>query len=527
MQFPQDQFSAMNAEQLLDAICSLGAAAKSAQKAANKKADSGKGGFEQLANEFVDYLSANKRYPLFFKGVFYLWDGTRYVRENGLSYLLRQWLKASNKPQNNHIVSNVLNIVQSMAYKSEAQYGAMPFYAGSEAFPKAENLIAFNNGLLDLTRFADGERNLIPHTPQWFSTICLPYGFDPAATCPQFLAFLEAIFGNDQSRKTMLQEWMGYLLAGDISQHKMLLQWGPPRAGKSLLMSIMAGLVGSDYSTGFSLYRLIDRFSLRSLVDKRVAFIGEVNLSQCREKYRILENLNSLIGGDALPIEEKGVALTESLVLSTRIVVSCNEMPKFVDPSGALAPRLLILEFTRSFEGREDRGLKDRLLTELPGICNWALEGLLRLREQGRFTESSRMQSLVNDFRRSGSDALAFAQDCLIVESRLNPGNLHGVTLSDSPLEVDRHALVSKYEQWCEETGTPNKGDLIFADLKGLLKGLEYKRNRTRKCYIGIALKPETDAEPVASESDPVPQPSRPADETLTDAEWDAEIRAM
>jgi putative DNA primase/helicase len=47
---------------------------------------------------------------------------------------------------------------------------------------------------------------------------------------------------------------------------------------------------------------------------------------------------------------------------------------------------MLILQMTNSFLGREDRTLDGRLRAELPGILNWALDGLDRLTERGRFT---------------------------------------------------------------------------------------------------------------------------------------------
>jgi putative DNA primase/helicase len=60
-----------------------------------------------------------------------------------------------------------------------------------------------------------------------------------------------------------------------------------------------------------------------------------------------------------------------------------NELPRFSDSSGALAGRFVILRMTESFYGKEDTGLTQRLLAELPGILNWAIEGWHRLRERG------------------------------------------------------------------------------------------------------------------------------------------------
>ncbi len=64
-----------------------------------------------------------------------------------------------------------------------------------------------------------------------------------------------------------------------------------------------------------------------------------------------------------------------------------NELPWLTDASGALVSRLVILRFTESFYGREDQGLFDRLVAELPGILLWAMEGWRRLRERGHFVQ--------------------------------------------------------------------------------------------------------------------------------------------
>jgi putative DNA primase/helicase len=40
----------------------------------------------------------------------------------------------------------------------------------------------------------------------------------------------------------------------------------------------------------------------------------------------------------------------------------------------------MMLRLTESFYGREDKALTEKLLTELPGILNWAIEGYVRRR---------------------------------------------------------------------------------------------------------------------------------------------------
>ena len=52
--------------------------------------------------------------------------------------------------------------------------------------------------------------------------------------------------------------------------------------------------------------------------------------------------------------------------------------PGMHDPSGALGQRILALETTRSWAGKEDRKLTDKLFAELPGILCWSLAGSAR-----------------------------------------------------------------------------------------------------------------------------------------------------
>src|SRR5262249_25365409 len=93
-----------------------------------------------------------------------------------------------------------------------------------------QNLIALTNGLLDLDT---GE--LLPHTADWFSPVCLPYPFDAAAPCPRWEAALRLSLEGDPERMTLLQEWFGYLLRRDTDQQKFMILTGEGGNGKSVV----------------------------------------------------------------------------------------------------------------------------------------------------------------------------------------------------------------------------------------------------------------------------------------------------
>ena len=115
----------------------------------------------------------------------YVYQDTHYAEETELLDKLRRFLLRNKIPHNNNLIGNVAPIIGSMVFKSSADYPAMPFFTGKEECPHPENLIAYRNGILDLEKFLCGDKSLLPHTPQWVSTVCLPYDFDPSASCPR------------------------------------------------------------------------------------------------------------------------------------------------------------------------------------------------------------------------------------------------------------------------------------------------------------------------------------------------------
>jgi len=435
--------------------------------------------FNRNAKRFIDWLGGQGKFPLCFRDTFYVYDGTRYVEVENLSQMVRTFFRHEELPQSNHMVGNVRPIVENYAYRASHDFGQMPFYVGSDAkFPSHRNIIAYRNGLLDLEEYRAGESTLLRHTSKWISTFCLPYRFDPEADCSTWLAFLGDVFDGDQDRVALLQEWFGYCLTPDITQHKALVKIGPPRAGKGTTDMVLRAVIGEEHTTGFNLHYLADKFGPRRLENKLVAFVGEVNLANSRDKYRILETWNSIVGGDPVPIERKNRDESPSLVLPTRFSVSCNEMPSFVDPTGALSARLLVLNYDKSYVGKEDRALADKLLAEIEGINKWALDGYVRLKQQGRFTEPAKMKRLVNQFRRDNSHLFAFMQDCLLVHKSLNPGNLDGVGITEDDVEIQSPQLEHTYKQWCLSHSVEPNFTWVGRSLRAMLPKLKTKRKK-------------------------------------------------
>ena len=95
-----------------------------------------------------------------------------------------------------------------------------------------------------------------------------------------------------------------------------------------------------------------------------------------------------------------------------------NELPRLGDASGALAGRLILLRLTRSWFGKEDPRLFDRLRAGLPGILLWAAEGWRRVRDRGRFIQPKSAAKLVEEMEDLSSPVGAFVRE----RCRVAPG---------------------------------------------------------------------------------------------------------
>ena len=171
----------------------------------------------------------------------------------------------------------------------------------------------------------------------------------------------------------LLQEWFGYCLTGDTSQQKMMLMVGPKRSGKGTIARVLTRLIGNGNVSGPTTSSLAGPFGLQPLIGKTLAIVSDARFHG-ENIATVVERLLCISGEDTLTVDRKHTT-SVTMKLPTRFMFLTNEFPRLNDASGALAGRFVILRLTQSFYGKEDTGLTDRLLNELPGILNWAIEG--------------------------------------------------------------------------------------------------------------------------------------------------------
>ena len=299
----------------------------------------------------------------------------------------------------------------------------------------ADGVVCFKNGLVDLT---EAVPQVIDHTPNFFCFNELDYDYVPGAKCPEWLSFLDSVWGDDQELKDQLQEWFGYCLVNETDLQKFAVLIGKPRAGKGVIGDTLSNMLGVDNTVAPSLSKFTNDSTLFSMSTASVALVPDAHSVHASKRDEVLSNLKAITGGDSLDyhVMYKG---TQTSKFKTRVVLSTNNMPQFLDASGALAARMLIFPFEKSFVGKEDYTLKDRILKEVSGVAQWALEGLKRLKMKGRFTEAASGLAVKEDVKDEMNPMSDFISDIIDVvpTAFTESGKLYRV-----------------YQLWCKQTET-------------------------------------------------------------------------
>lgn len=269
---------------------------------------------------------------------------------------------------------------------------------------RSDQVIAFTNTLLRLE-----DRNQIDHTPTYFNTYALPFAYEPLAPTPQrWLDFLEEIWPDDPESVVLLQEWFGYVLSGRMDLHKLLAIFGLRRTGKGTVMHVLKALIGEWNAVNVSADSIAERFGLEPLINKPLAVIDEMVITGSGKNF--VAHIKNITGEGYPGVPRKNRQNWDGK-LPTRFVFLANEAAHLPDASGTIIDRMLVLETRHNFDHKLDTSLRQKLETELPGIFNWALDGLDRLNQQGRFTEPESTREFVGQMYRTSSPITQFVED--------------------------------------------------------------------------------------------------------------------
>lgn len=347
--------------------------------------------------------------------------------------------------------------------------------------PRAEKLVSVSNGLF---YFEQGV--LLPHTKGFFTKNSLPFNYDQNATCPQWIAFLKDVWGDDQESIDLLQEFFAYILSGDSKQQKFLNIIGPRRSGKGTINKVLISLLGEHNTVAPQLSELCETFGLQPWISKMLASFTDARLVG-RDSVGIVSQLLRIVGNDTITVNRKNKESWNGY-LPTRIVIYSNEALQLQENSNALSGRMLVLQMTNSFFGREDINLADKLITELSGIFNWALDGhrrrVSRLGE--KFIQPKSGQATLDMIAELNNPLSEFMTDSIIFEKGAVVGK-------DDVFTCYRRWVVRKNLQAGSELSFKRRF-IAATQEHGVSTGLDRSNGQSRHVYTNMKLTPKAQA---------------------------------
>lgn len=384
------------------------------------------------------------------RGVWELWDGKRWRQDVEKAVLARAreippllYQVASRLPweKRDPIGRHTLKTDSLPRLKAAVELAACdPALIVREADLDA-NPYHFNlkNGVFNLET-----RELLPHDPGFYITQLANVEYDPLAKALLWEKFLEEIFP-DPAVREYFQMVIGLCLTGDMREQKFWVAYGGGENGKSTAIETIVFMFG-DYAIEIDIDILMESGKpsdgntatpgLARLPGKRF-----VNAPENKKNQPLKQGLiKKITGGESLICRDVYQRLF-SFYPSCKIIIPTNHKPRVPDGGVSMWRRLRLLPFTvRIQKAKQDKALKDKLIAELPGIFNWALDGWDLYRAAGGLPEPAAVQTATDEYEASQDTFGLFLSETYqtaIVEYQQIPAG----------------DAFKRYTSWCSENG--------------------------------------------------------------------------
>jgi putative DNA primase/helicase len=335
-------------------------------------------------------------------------------------------------------------------------------------------LLNVDNGTLDLRTF-----ELRPHDPADLITKRAPVTYDPDASAERWRRFIEEITRGDAELATYLQRAVGYTLVGVIREHVLFFCHGSGANGKSTFFEVLHSLFG-DYAVTIDFETLLHHRYQSSEARRDLPRLDKARLVTANETPTNARwderTIKQLTGGDTLSgrwLYQEKFEFKPTHTLWCR----ANDQPTVHDLSDAFWRRLRLVPFRRKFKGnRQQKDLQEQLLSELPGILNWALAGCRAWQNEGSLPEPQRVAKATSSYRQAEDIYGQF------IEARC---------IRDESTWTETTELYRQFKEWWADTHGRGPVPSVKAFGKALPKqpGLVAAKRKGRRGWYGVALR--------------------------------------
>jgi putative DNA primase/helicase len=364
-------------------------------------------------------------------------------------------------------ISNVIEAAKPEGIKPTASILAsvteltrIRLFVPDERWDADSDILVCNNGALHIST---GE--LAKHQPKHYVTSAVPYKYDPEARPVIWDYFLR---NTVPAAENFLQEFAGYALTTEMAHELAVWLFGPPGSGKSTFIAGLAAMLG--HRAG--ILGLADlersRFTLADLPGKTLVVASEQPSSYLAST----NTLNAIISGEPIQVERK-YRDPFTVIPRAKVCWAMNELPRVADANSGLFRRVKVVAFPHLAANERDPKVKHAIENEGPGILNWALDGLRRLKKRGYFEVPAGVENATKQFRENNDVPALFIDDRCI---------------QGAELKVQASQLYTEYKEWCLENGHRPMSSTRLADDWARL-GFEKTASNGRRFYKGLTLR--------------------------------------
>ena len=373
---------------------------------------------------------------------------------------------------------------------------------------EVEGLLPMLNGVLDLKT-----RKLLPHSPDNKLTWCLPYEYNPLATCEPIQEWLLTMCGGDRALVQLMRAYLLGIVTGRTDWQKYLELVGAGGTGKSTFTRLATALVGQENVHTTTLKKLEkSKFETASIARKRLVLIND------SERYaNEVGKLKNLTGQDTLPYEVKFKQSKGGFTPDALVILTTNEVIQSADYTSGLARRRISVPMFNQIKGDRQKNLIEHkngkmygdFLPYIPGLLNWVLD-----------MDEEKATSIVKNYEANVPSLLAQKARTLVEtnpiadwldnfvvydsKARTNVGVAKRDKDSNSPfwyLDTEKW-LYPNYCEYCHNSGTKavslRRFVNLLSDLGKNQLGLDIRKERDRlgSYFMGLKIRAAEDDSP-------------------------------
>lgn len=421
--------------------------------------------FQEYPFNFMTMRDTNEIY--YYSGGMYHKYGDTVIKN-----LTIRWLDGFS---NNHKKNEIVGYIQDSQYVDREEFNPDPRY------------VNLKNGIYDIKK-----KKLLEHTSNFYFLNQIPVEYNVDAKCPRFKEFLEHICMHKLEKRPRIektiQEYMGYSLYRAYPIKNYIILDGNGDNAKTTLLDIVLALIGRKNNSSVSLQDMNTRpFALSKLYGKLTNISDD--LPNKAVKYSgVIKQItgNSPVWAD-VKNHRDGIEFTNY----AKPWYACNQLPECKDITDAFFSRMKQITFLNKYVKPQDYDLIDNetvfkadlnlleeILKELPGILNFALEGLHRLLKCKKFSYSRTTDEIREEYLKKTNPVHAYIEE----ECELTNKDW-GITKKDFYNSVlnycDRNGYDKPSSQHIVTKKINDEGGNIYLKQKIINGSLE-------RCWIGI-----------------------------------------